>query len=264
MKKEEVKKSFSSEFLVDTSKKEEVVPTSDYNIFEDKKLLEEIRSKVIQNIIDNSIPKNMNLNDYINLEIDKSLNGIDLPNFKRNHIFNLIDNEINGLGPITELLKDRNVTEIMVNAPDEVYVEIDGKLVKDESISFINSDHILRTIQKIVQPLGRTIDSSKPMVDARLKDGSRINAIIPPLSLKGPVLTIRKFREDLICIEDLLRNGTLTRDMAVFLEAAVKSKLNVLVCGGTGSGKTTILNILSSFIGDDERIITIKMQQSFA
>ncbi len=258
MKKEEVKKSFSSEFLVDTSKKEEVVPTSDYNIFEDKKLLEEIRSKVIQNIIDNSIPKNMNLNDYINLEIDKSLNGIDLPNFKRNHIFNLIDNEINGLGPITELLKDRNVTEIMVNAPDEVYVEIDGKLVKDESISFINSDHILRTIQKIVQPLGRTIDSSKPMVDARLKDGSRINAIIPPLSLKGPVLTIRKFREDLICIEDLLRNGTLTRDMAVFLEAAVKSKLNVLVCGGTGSGKTTILNILSSFIGDDERIITIE------
>ena len=258
MKKEVVKKSFSSEFNVDTSKKEEIIPESDYKVFEDKELLDKIRSRVIQNIIDDNIPKNMNLYDYINMEIDSSLEGIDLPNFKRSHVFNLIDNEINGLGPITELLKDRNVTEIMVNAPNEVYVEIDGKLVKDESISFINSDHILRTIQKIVQPLGRTIDSSKPMVDARLHDGSRINAIIPPLSLKGPVLTIRKFRDDLISIEDLLRNGTLTKNMAVFLESCVKSKLNILVCGGTGSGKTTILNILSSFISDDERIITIE------
>ena len=146
----------------------------------------------------------------------------------------------------------------MVNAPDEVYVEINGKLVKDESISFINSNHILRTIQKIVGPLGRTIDSSSPMVDARLRDGSRINAIIPPLSLKGPILTIRKFKEDLNSIEDLLRNGTMTNDMALFLEACVKSRLNILVCGGTGSGKTTILNILSSFISDNERIITIE------
>ena len=258
MQKGNIKKSFSSEFSVDTSQKEEIYPEADYDIFEDKKLLDDLRSRVIQNIIDNKIPLNMNLNDYINKEIDDSLNGIDLPNYKRNHVFNLIDNEINGLGPITELLKDKNVTEIMVNAPDEVYVEIDGKLVRDASVSFINSEHILRTIQKIVQPLGRTIDSSKPMVDARLKDGSRINAIIPPLSLKGPVLTIRKFRDDLISIEDLLRNGTMTRDMAVFLEACVKSKLNILVCGGTGSGKTTILNILSSFIGDDERIITIE------
>ncbi len=256
--KENIRRSFSSEFNLDTSKDKEVLPEADYNIFEDKKLLDDLRSRVIQNIIDNNIPKGMNLNDYINMEIDNNLNGIDLPIYKRNHVFNLIDNEINGLGPITELLKDKNVTEIMVNAPNEIYVEIDGKLVRDESISFINDAHILRTIQKIVQPLGRTIDSSKPMVDARLKDGSRINAIIPPLSLKGPVLTIRKFREDLISIEDLLRNGTMTRDMAIFLECAVKSKLNILVCGGTGSGKTTILNILSSFIGDDERIITIE------
>ena len=146
----------------------------------------------------------------------------------------------------------------MVNAPDEVYVEINGKLVKDESISFINSNHILRTIQKIVGPLGRTIDSSSPMGDARLRDGSRINAIITPLSLKGPILTIRKFKEDLNSIEDLLRNGTMTNDMALFLEACVKSRLNILVCGGTGSGKTTILNILSSFISDNERIITIE------
>ena len=253
-----VKKSFSSEFKIDVSKKREYSSKPDYEIFENKELLDELRSKVIQNIIDNNIPSNMNLNDYINMEIDNSLEGIDLSNYKRNHIFNLIDNEINGLGPITELLKDKNVTEIMVNAPNEVYVEIDGKIVKDESISFINSDHILRTIQKIVQPLGRTLDMHQPMVDARLKDGSRINAIIPPLSLNGPVLTIRKFKQDLNNIEDLLRNGTMTNDMAIFLEACVKSKLNILVCGGTGSGKTTILNILSSFISDNERIITIE------
>ena len=251
------KKSFESVFSFN-SQETKVVESKDYDIFENKELLEELRSKIIQNIIDDNIPKEMNLNDYINSEIDKNINGIDLSNEKRNHIFNLIDNEINGLGPITELLKDQNITEIMVNAPNEVYVEIDGKLVQDESVSFINDDHILRTIQKIVQPLGRTIDSSRPMVDARLKDGSRINAIIPPLSLKGPVLTIRKFKKDLNNIEDLLRNGTMTRDMAIFLEACVKSKLNILVCGGTGSGKTTVLNILSSFIGDTERIITIE------
>jgi len=252
------RKSFSSEFKIDLSKKREYTSKNDYEVFEDKDLLDKIRNKIIQNIIDNNIPHDMNLNDYINLEIDKSLNGMDLSNLKRSHIFNLIDNEINGLGPLTELLKDKNVTEIMVNAPNEVYVEIDGKIIKDESVSFINSEHILRTIQKIVQPLGRTLDIQQPMVDARLKDGSRINAIIPPLSLNGPVLTIRKFKSDLNDVEDLLRNGTMTRDMAIFLESCVKSKLNILVCGGTGSGKTTILNILSSFINDSERIITIE------
>ncbi len=260
-------KSFGSVFKLTEEKKETPI-VNDYDIFQDKELLDSIRSRIISNIIDDNIPKNMNLNDFINLEIDKNLNGITLSTEKRNHIFNLIDNEINGLGPVTELLKDNSVTEIMVNGPNDVYVEIDGKLVRDESVSFINDAHILRTIQKIVQPLGRTIDSSRPMVDARLKDGSRINAIIPPLSLNGPVLTIRKFKKDLNNIEDLLRNGTMTRDMAVFLEACVKSKLNILVCGGTGSGKTTVLNILSSFIGNDERIITIedaaelKLQQS--
>ena len=249
-------KSFSSEFYVNVKNNLPEIET-DYEVFKEKDKLDEIRSIIIQNIIDNNIPNGYNLNEYINYEIDKYL-GSDISNLKRSYVFNLIDNEINGYGPITELLKDKNVTEIMVNAPDEVYVEINGKLVKDESISFINSNHILRTIQKIVGPLGRTIDSSSPMVDARLRDGSRINAIIPPLSLKGPILTIRKFKEDLNSIEDLLRNGTMTNDMALFLEACVKSRLNILVCGGTGSGKTTILNILSSFISDNERIITIE------
>ena len=186
------------------------------------------------------------------------MEGYDLSNLERNHIFNLIENEINGYGPITELLDDKNITEIMVNAPDQIYIEIDGKVVKDESVSFINDDHIVRTIQRMIQPLGRTIDVAHPMVDSRLKDGSRINAIIPPLSLNGPVLTVRKFKKNLNTIDDLLRMGTLTSYMARFLDAAVKAKLNIIICGGTGSGKTTVLNVLSSLISNDERIITIE------
>ena len=212
-----------------------VKPVKDYDIFKDKELLD-------------------NLSD----EIDKALLGYDLTNLERSHIFNLIDNEINGYGPITELLEDPNITEIMVNGKNEVYVEIDGQISKDDSVSFINDEHIIRTVQKIVQPLGRTIDTANPMVDARLEDGSRLNAVIPPLSLKGPVVTIRKFRRDMEKIDDFLRTGAMTPYMARFLDAAVKAKLNIIICGGTGAGKTTLLNALSSFIGDHERIITIE------
>ncbi len=252
------RKSLKDEFSYKTINRAPVEEVSDYEIFKDKTLLDNLRSSIIQNIIDNKVPDEQDLNEYINDEIDKSLEGYDLSNLERTHIFNLIDNEINGYGPITELLSDKNVTEIMVNAPDEVYIEIDGKVIKDETVSFINKDHILRTIQRMVQPLGRTIDQANPMVDSRLPDGSRINAIIPPLSLNGPVLTVRKFKESLSDIDDLLRNGTMTPYMARFLEACVHGKLNILICGGTGSGKTTVLNILSSFIGNDERIITIE------
>ena len=252
------KKSLKEEFSYIDTIKSPVEEVSDYEVFKDKKLLDNLRSRIIQNIIDNKVPDQKDLNEYINDEIDKTLEGYDLTNLERTHIFNLIDNEINGYGPITELLSDRNVTEIMVNGPNDIYIEIDGKVIKDETVSFINKDHILRTIQRMVQPLGRTIDQANPMVDSRLPDGSRINAIIPPLSLNGPVLTIRKFKENLWDIEDLLRNGTLTPYMARFLEACVQGKLNILICGGTGSGKTTVLNILSSFIGNDERVITIE------
>ena len=231
---------------------------NDYGIFSDKNLLDRLRRKIIQNIIDNNAPNSKLLDEYINDEIDNSLAGYDLSNLERSHIFNMIDNEINGYGPINELLMDKNISEIMVNGPDEVYVEIDGKVLKDNTVSFINDEHILRIIQKMVQPVGKTIDTVNPMVDSRLPDGSRVNAIIPPLSLNGPILTIRKFRDNLSTVDDLLRNGTLTMDMALFLEACVKAKLNMIVCGGTGSGKTTILNILSNFIGPDERIITIE------
>ena len=238
--------------------KRSYIPPTDYEIFKDKVLLDELRTKIIENLLDTEIPESASLNEYINAEIDRSIEGYDLTNLERSHIFNLIDNEINGYGPLTELLNDKNVTEIMVNGPDETYIEIDGQLIKDESVSFINEEHIIRTIQRMIQPLGRTIDASNPMVDSRLKDGSRINAIIPPLSLKGPVITIRKFKESIGEIEDLLRMGTMTPYMARFLESCITGKLNMIVCGGTGSGKTTLLNILSGFIGDHERIVTIE------
>lgn len=231
---------------------------SDYEVFSDKGLLDMIRTRIVQNLIENNIPEDGLLEDYINNEIDRVLSGYDLGTLERGHIFNLIQNEIMGYGPITPLLQDNAITEIMVNAPNEIYVEIDGRISKDETVSFINDKHIVRTIQRIVQPLGRTIDAANPMVDARLRDGSRLNAVIPPLSLKGPVLTIRKFNKKLEGIDDLLRMGTLTVNMARFLEASVNAKLNIIISGGTGTGKTTMLNILSGFLGEEERIITIE------
>ena len=231
---------------------------SDYEIFSDKDMLDQLRIKILENLIDENIPDDKLLEQYINDEIDKSISSYNLDYLQRNYIFHMIQNEINGYGPITELLKDDHVTEIMVNGPDDIYVEVDGKLSKEDSVSFINDKHIIRTIQRIVQPLGRTIDTANPMVDARLRDGSRLNAIIPPLSLTGPVLTIRKFAKNLENVDDLLLKGALTNDMALFLEASVKAKLNIIVSGGTGTGKTTLLNILSGFIGESERIITIE------
>lgn len=231
---------------------------TDYETFPNKELLDELRNKIIQNLIDNDIGEFTNMDDFIKSEIKNTIEGYDLTNVEISYLYNLIENEINGYGPITELLDDKSITEIMVNGTNEIYVELEGKVIKNNSISFINDEHILRTIQRIIQPLGRTIDISNPMVDARLQDGSRLNAIIPPLSLKGPVLTIRKFKEELANIDDFLRTGTLTPYMARFLEASVKAKLNIIICGGTGSGKTTLLNILSSFIENDERIITIE------
>ena len=176
-------KNFSSEFYVNVKTNLPDIKT-DYEVFGDKDKLDELRSIIIQNIIDDDIPKGYNLNEYINYEIDNYL-GSDISNLKRSYVFNMIDNEINGYGPITELLEDKSITEIMVNGPSEIYVEIDGHIILDRSVSFINQEHIIRTIQRMIQPLGRTIDTTNPMVDARLDDGSRLNAVIPPLAIKG-------------------------------------------------------------------------------
>ena len=229
---------------------------NDYEAFENKELLDSLRNRIIEGLIDRNLEE---LSIFaIREEVDRVVEGYDISIIERSFLYNLIDNEVNGYGPITELLNDKHVTEIMVNGKDEVYIEIDVKIIKDNSVSFINEEHIIRTIKRLIQPLGRTIDTANPMVDARLEDGSRLNAVIAPLSLKGPVLTIRKFTKEMATIDDFLRNGALTPYMARFLEACVKAKLNIVISGGTGAGKTTLLNILSSFIGADERVITIE------
>jgi pilus assembly protein CpaF len=182
---------------------------------------------------------------------------ITLTRVERLRLFEAIAAEILGYGPIEPLLKDDTVSEIMVNGPKQVYVERRGKLELSD-VAFNDDDHVMRVIDRIVSPLGRRIDESSPTVDARLPDGSRINAIIPPISLVGPVLTIRKFSKDPLTIDDLVRFGTVTPEMVTFLRACVEARLNIVVAGGTGSGKTTTLNVLSSFIPEDERIVTIE------
>jgi pilus assembly protein CpaF len=175
----------------------------------------------------------------------------------RNRLVSDMADEILGFGPIEPLLRDPTVTEVMVNRPDQVYCERFGKLELTD-IQFRDLQHIRHVIDKIVTPLGRRVDESSPMVDARLPDGSRVNAIISPLSLNGPVLTIRKFSVDPYTVEDLIGFGTLTQGMAAFLAACVKIKLNILVSGGSGAGKTTLLNVLSSFIPEGERVVTVE------
>jgi pilus assembly protein CpaF len=176
---------------------------------------------------------------------------------ERARLFEQIAAEILGLGPLQPLLEDDTISEIMVNGPKNVYVERKGRLHR-VPVTFENNDHVMRIIDRIVAPLGRRIDESSPYVDARLQDGSRVNAVIPPISLVGPVLTIRKFSRNPITIEQLIQFGSITSEAVQFLKACVEARLNILISGGTGSGKTTLLNVMSSFIPDDERILTIE------
>ena len=165
--------------------------------------------------------------------------------------------EVLGFGPIDHLLQDDTVTEVMVNGPQQIYVERDGKTILDATC-FLDDDHVQRIINKIVQPLGRSADRKSPLVDARLPDGSRVNAVVGPCAIDGPSITIRKFPKERLGVADLIRFGSTTEDMAAFLEACVVAKLNIVVSGGTGSGKTTLLNIMSGFIPEGDRIVTIE------
>jgi pilus assembly protein CpaF len=172
-------------------------------------------------------------------------------------LFAMVCDELFGFGPLQPLLDDDTISEVMVNGPNKVYIEQKGKL-KLTDVRFASDEHVLKIIDRIIRPLGRRIDRKWPMVDARLPDGSRVNAIIPPCAIDGSTITIRKFSKNKLKVDDLIRFGSMTPEMAEFLRACVVSRLNIVVAGGTGSGKTTLLNVLSNFIPEDERIITIE------
>jgi pilus assembly protein CpaF len=175
----------------------------------------------------------------------------------RDELVQSVADEVLGLGPIEPLIKDAAVSEVMVNAPDQIFYEKEGRLYLS-SVRFRDQQHIMRIVERIVAPLGRRVDEASPMVDARLPDGSRVNVIIPPVAPKSPTITIRKFQADKLTIEDLIAVGSMTRELAEFFRACVQVRLNIIVSGGTGTGKTTMLNALSSFIPDTERIVTIE------
>jgi pilus assembly protein CpaF len=183
--------------------------------------------------------------------------GLKLPESIRKELFHDVLDELIGFGPIQGLLEDPEITEVMVNRPDKVYIERTGKLLETH-VKFENDDHILRVIERIVSPLGRRVDVDSPMVDARLPDGSRVNAVIPPVAIDSPTLTIRKFSKTKLTIKQLIDFDSLTPMMADFLRACVMGRLNIIISGGTGSGKTTLLNVLSGFIPENERVVTIE------
>src|SRR3990167_6238489 len=219
-----------------------------------------IQNRVIQDLdpkldLSNQIEVRRQIEEIFGKVADEE--GLALTRAERVRMLEQITDEIIGLGPLEPLLRDESVSEIMVNGPRQIYIERAGRL-ELTNVVFQNDDHVMRIIDRIIAPIGRRVDESSPMVDARLTDGSRVNAIIPPLSLVGPVITIRKFAATPFTVDDLIRFGTATPEMFEFLRACVEARLNGFVSGGTGSGKTTTLNVLSSFIPNDERIVTIE------
>ncbi len=224
---------------------------------------ERVRESVQQRLLDEKVqlrPGDVDMARQVirpYLEAALEQEGVIVTRRDKERILDMVAADIVGYGPIQPLLDDPEITEVMVNGPYDVYVERKGKLMKTP-IRFVDDEHVMRIIERIVAPLGRRVDEASPMVDARLPDGSRVNIIIPPLALNGPCITIRKFFRRRLTMEDLIRFGSVTPEFAVFAEAVVKARLNIIVSGGTGSGKTTLLNILSGYIPNDERIVTIE------
>jgi pilus assembly protein CpaF len=247
--------------VVPGTKPGEQVPTAPRNPAREE-LLGGIRIRLQREVIgafDSLLGEPAQVNRKIEGLVDRIIaaNNFAVTRDERMRLVQEMIHEITGFGPLEPLLNDPTITEVMVNGPDHIYIERAGKILRVES-GFLNDEHVLRIIDRIITPLGRHIDETSPRVDARLPDGSRVNAIIAPLSLIGPVITVRKFSKTPYTVEDLIRFGTCTPDMFEFLNACVMARLNVFVSGGTGSGKTTFLNVMSSFIPNDERIVTIE------
>ena len=233
-----------------------VAPSRDGN----RDLRVQLQTKIINNLdprLDLSDVKAVrsSIEEMFNRYVDEE--GVVITRVERQRMLDQIVDEILGFGPIQPLLNDDSITEVMVNGPFRVYVERKGKLQLSD-VTFQSDDHVMRVIERIIAPIGRRVDESKPYEDARLPDGSRVNIIIPPLALNGPVVTIRKFPKYRIQVQDYIKFGTATEEMMEFLRACVEARLNMFISGGTGSGKTTLLNIMSGFIPEDERIITIE------
>src|SRR5450830_485784 len=229
-----------------------------------EELLRDIRVRLLDELIRafdalREVPGAADARSKIEGTVDRAIDahGFIVTRDERLRLIDAMADDLTGLGPLEPLLSDETITEIMVNGPSHVYIERNGKIQRVDS-HFVNDEHVLRVIDRIITPIGRRIDKSSPRVDARLSDGSRVNAVIEPLSLVGPVITIRKFPAKPLTVDDLVRLGTATAEMFDFLRACVESRLNLFVSGGTGSGKTTTLNVLSSFIPEEERIITIE------
>jgi pilus assembly protein CpaF len=223
---------------------------------------DEVHMELLQNLGPSLYQENLevtNLQDQVYEVITNVLQirDIVLSAYDRARLVQEVVDEVLGLGPIQSLLRNDQITEIMVNRFDSIYVEQEGKIFESQ-LRFSNEEHLRRTIERIVAHVGRRIDESSPLVDARLPDGSRVNAVVPPIALDGAILTIRKFSTEPFTIDDLIALGTITEEAATFLRICVEAKLNVLISGGTGSGKTTTLNVLSSFIPDNERVITVE------
>ncbi len=232
--------------------------------------MQELRIIIHQRLVDEMTPEEQQIisqgesareqiknliSSYCDRELENSAQP--LSRVERQQLVEVICDELLGLGPLEGLLKNDEITEIMINGPKNIFVEKNGKIILS-NVHFYNETHLMNIIERILTPLGRHVDEASPLVDARLSDGSRVNIIIPPLALDGALVTIRKFSKKALSIDDLVRFGTLSEDMGIFLKACVRARLNILVSGGTGSGKTTTLNVLSSFIPSTDRIVTIE------
>ena len=240
--------SLLEEFGYNTDKKN--INPSNYEIVNDKDKVLKNKDNIVKELYKNSIFDEYSVNEFIK--------DTDISELDKEYLKELVYNDIYGSGPLLSLFNDKNINDIMINGCNDVYIGIDGQTIKEENIKFIDDDHLIRIINNLIKYSNKELNSDTPMINCRLKDGSKLSAVIKPISVKGPVVVIKKPMNDLVTIDNLIGSGELTPYMARFLEACVIGKLNIIVTGTSGSGKTTLLNVLSSFIPDYERIITIE------